>query len=58
MRGEPQNIDMSDSVLDRIIEQCSVVGHLSLTGGEPFLVPDILEKLVDKIISQKKKYGD
>ena len=55
MRGDPQNIDMSDAVLDRIIEQCSVVGHLSLTGGEPFLVPDIIEKLVDKIISQKKE---
>ena len=55
MRGEPQNIDMSDKVLDKIIEQFSMLNHLSLTGGEPFLVPDVIEKLVDKIISNKKK---
>ena len=54
MRGEPQDLDMSDEVLDKVINQFSSLYHLSLTGGEPFLAADVIEKMVDKIISNKK----
>lgn len=53
MRGEPQNVNMSDEILERVFNQVDQVYHLSLTGGEPFLVPDVLEKMVDIIIENK-----
>ena len=53
MRGEPQNIDMPDEILEKVFEQTEQVYHLSLTGGEPFLAPQVIEKMVDIIIEKK-----
>jgi len=53
MRGEPQNIDMSDEILEKVFSQVKQIYHLSLTGGEPFLAPDVIEKMVDIIIKKK-----
>ena len=53
MRGEPQNIDMSDEILEKVFEQTEQCFHLSLTGGEPFLAPQVIEKMVDIIIEKK-----
>lgn len=53
MRGDAQNIDMSDEILEKVFEQTEQVYHLSLTGGEPFLAPQVIEKMVDIIIEKK-----
>lgn len=53
MRGEPQNIDMSEDVLKEIFRQVKEIYHLSLTGGEPFLAPQVIENMVDVIIDRK-----
>lgn len=55
MRGEPQNIDMSNEIIEKIFSEVETVFHLSLTGGEPFLAPDAIEKMVDVIIQNKIK---
>lgn len=57
MRGEPQNIDMPDEILEKVFVQTDWVYHLSLTGGEPFLAPQVIEKMVDIIIEKKIKVG-
>lgn len=49
-RGEEQNISMSTDIIDRVIPQISVAMRINLTGGEPMLVPEIIEYLVDSII--------
>lgn len=53
MRGEPQNIDMSDEILKEVFRQVTEMYHLSLTGGEPFLAPQVIESMVDIIIDRK-----
>lgn len=55
MRGEPQNLNMSDEILEEVFRQIDHVSHLSLTGGEPFLAPHVLEKMVDIIIDRNIK---
>lgn len=55
MRGEPQNLDMSDEILEEVFRQIDHTYHLSLTGGEPFLAPHVLEKMVDIIIDRNIK---
>lgn len=50
MRGEAQNIDMPDKILETVFNQVEQIYHLSLTGGEPFLAPQTIEKMVDTII--------
>lgn len=52
MRGEPQDLDMSDEILEKVFSQVDGIYHLSLTGGEPFLVPEVIEKMVDIIIEK------
>lgn len=53
MRGNPQNLDMSDEILEKVFEQAEQIYHLSLTGGEPFLAPHVIEKMVEVIIEKK-----
>ena len=57
MRGDPQNLDMSDEILEKIFGQVEQIYHLSLTGGEPFLAPHVIEKMVDIIIEKKIRLG-
>lgn len=57
MRGNPQNLDMSDEILNKIFSQVEQIYHLSLTGGEPFLAPHVVEKMVDIIIEKKIRLG-
>lgn len=53
MRGETQNIDMSGEIIEKVFAQVEQLHHLSLTGGEPFLAPQVIEKMVDVIIENK-----
>ena len=51
LRGKMQPISMPLEVIDKVLESCSGIRSIFLTGGEPFLEPDIIEHLVDKVIS-------
>ena len=44
---------MSDEVLKEVFRQVKEMYHLSLTGGEPFLAPQVIENMVDIIIDRK-----
>lgn len=55
MRGEAQNHTISKKVIDKTLNEVSLIGHLLLTGGEPFLEPEIIDYLFDEIIKRKIK---
>lgn len=55
-RGEPQNIDISEEIIDKTLDQISSCFSFDVTGGEPFLVPEKLEYLVDGIIKRKMRF--
>lgn len=48
-RGEAQDATISEEVIDRLIEDVQDVGILRLYGGEPLLVPEKIEYMVQKI---------
>ena len=57
-RGKPQNLDMSRETIDKILDEISndsFVEELRILGGEPFLVPELVEYLVDQVIKRKLK---
>jgi hypothetical protein len=49
MRGKAQPIDLDMRVLDALLEQCSQIASLTLTGGEVTLVPGIIREIARKI---------
>lgn len=51
--GDAQNVSISKRVIDIVLSQLEGVGLLVLSGGEPFLEPDIVEYIVDQIIEKK-----
>lgn len=55
-RGDAQNMDISEEVIDKTLDQisCSV---FAITGGEPFMAPDKLEYLVDGIIKRRMLFS-
>lgn len=53
MRGEPQNVDMSEEIINRIFEDIQGVDEILFTGGEPMLVHKTLRNIL-KVIEQKK----
>lgn len=55
-RGDPQSVDISEEIIDRSLDQISSCLSFDVTGGEPFLVPDKLEYLVDGIIKRKMRF--
>ena len=55
MRGDAQNLDMSGDIMKKLFSQVDAVFQISLTGGEPFIAPDVIEELVDTIIKNKVK---
>jgi len=48
-RGEAQNIDLSMAHIDTTIAQMRRVENVSLTGGEPFLVPDTIKHILEQL---------
>lgn len=52
MRGDAQDRVMSRQVVDTTLDQVSEIGTLLLTGGEPFLVPGIIDYIIDGIIER------
>lgn len=53
MRGEPTNEDLSDYTISKVFRHVLQIDTLTLNGGEVFLKPQILEKIVDTIIEKK-----
>lgn len=51
MRGNRQNIDMSEEILDNALKDVTRIRELDLGGGEPLLVPQVIESIINKIIT-------
>ncbi len=49
MRGDSEDKDMPEKVVDKILEPIKDIGCLSFTGGEPFLNLSLLEYTLNKI---------
>lgn len=52
MRGQSQNVDMSEDVMDSILDKVTEFGNLCIGGGELTSVPKIVEVFVDKAIEK------
>lgn len=54
MRGESQNIDASNEIIDMILndEEIKQIDHICFSGGEPTLNPNIIIYAIDKIIDE------
>lgn len=50
MRGDAQNLDMSNEVINKVFEQVHAVSDLTLSGGEPSLAVSVIEKVTEHII--------
>ena len=53
MRGEPTNEDLSDYTISKAFRRVIQIDNLNLNGGEVFLKPAILEKIIDTIIEKR-----
>ena len=53
-KGEPQDIDISKSIIDKTLDEMQgvFINSLRVSGGEPLLVPELIEYLFDKIIEK------
>ena len=51
LRGDRCNKNISDDVIEATLSQVKGVGNLSITGGEPTLAIDRIEKIIDFIIT-------
>ena len=53
-KGEPQNIDISKSIIDKTLDEMQgvFINSLRVSGGEPLLVPELIEYLFDNIIEK------
>ncbi len=43
MRGEQEDSSLSSNTIEKIFSQTSKIKHLTLTGGEPSLEPDVID---------------
>lgn len=53
MRGAASNKDMSEEVINATLQQIKSVGNLAISGGEPLLALDTLEKIFTYVIDNK-----
>ena len=53
-KGEPQDLDISKSIIDKTLDEMQgvFINSLRVSGGEPLLVPELIEYLLDKIIEK------
>lgn len=49
MRGEAQNKTITKDVIDKLCHELTSVVSFGITGGEPFLEPDMLHYLIEKV---------
>lgn len=53
LRGDRENVNMNPQILDRIFEDVKKVEFLLLTGGEPLLAIETIEKLIEILKTRK-----
>lgn len=51
--GEPQDITITKEIIDTFLSQVSVIGRLTLGGGEPFLELDMIEYLLKALVKHE-----
>ncbi len=53
-KGQAQNLDISKEIIDKTLDemQNTYISNLRISGGEPFLAPDMVKYLIDKIIEK------
>ena len=53
-KGEPQDLDISKLIIDKTLDEMQgvFINSLRVSGGEPLLVPELIEYLLDKIIEK------
>ena len=49
LRGKSQDVKINTKYIDDILDKTEHITDLTLTGGEPFLYPDIIRHIVNKI---------
>lgn len=52
VNGDAQDVTITPEIIDKLLDQISAVVSLDLTGGEPFLHPEMVEYLFDGIIKR------
>lgn len=59
-KGDAQNVDMNKNIIDKALDEISdfYIDTIRITGGEPSLVPESIEYLIDGIIKRKIKVYD
>jgi hypothetical protein len=57
MRGDPQDLDLDLSLASRLLDQVNRVGTLTITGGEPSLVPHIISGIFDLAAERNIEIG-
>lgn len=53
MRGDAENKSITKEVIDKALDQVGMILNLVLTGGEPFLEPEMIDYLFTGIIKRK-----
>lgn len=56
-RGEAQNVTMKKEVIDALFDQIKGIEHLTISGGEPLIVPDAFTYFIDEIVRRKIVIG-
>lgn len=60
MRGKSQNVEINDEIINEIFDSLSKfekvhIGSINLTGGEPFLAPEKLIKVINELMKRNIK---
>lgn len=58
LRGCSQDIAIKDKYIDQVLSEVESIGTLTLTGGEPFLYPEKIKYIVDKIVERNIAVGN
>ena len=53
LRGDAQNVDLSETAIDNLLDQTLAMGDILFTGGEPLLALDKIEYIIDGMIKRK-----
>lgn len=56
--GEPENTNISNEIIDSVLDNVQSINMLSLVGGETFLAEDKITYLVDSIIKKNIRLGE
>lgn len=49
LRGEAENMDMSEEVVDNLLEYVEEIQNITFSGGEPFMNYPIMQYVLDKV---------